>query len=203
MSSSILDMLSQQLGGDAVKQISRQLGAAERSTEKAISGALPMLVGALANNSRNADGANALAGALDRDHDGSILDDIGGFLGQGDAAAGAGAGILKHVLGGRQQTAANGLGKMSGLDGGSAGQLMAMLAPLVMGALGRQKRQANLDNTGLAGMLQGERERVQRKAPDAMGMLGSLIDADGDGDVKDDVARIGMSMLGKLFGGRR
>ena len=49
----------------------------------------------------------------------------------------------------------------------------------------------------------GERQRIERKAPEGMGALGALLDADGDGDVKDDVARIGMSVLGKLLGGRR
>jgi len=33
-------------------------------------------------------------------------------------------------------------------------------------------------------------------------MLSQILDADGDGDVTDDVARMGVSMLGKLFGGR-
>ncbi len=201
MSDSILEMISQQLGGDAVAQISRHLGADKGATGQAVTAALPMLVTALANNSKSGGGASALAGALDRDHDGSILDDLGGFLGQGDTSSGAG--ILKHVLGGRQQTAASGLGRMSGLDAGSAGQLLQMLAPVVMGALGKAKRQGGLDDSGLAGILQGERQRIERKAPEGMGALGALLDADGDGDVKDDVARIGMSMLGKFLGGRR
>lgn len=203
MSSSILDLLQQQLGGAAVGQISRQLGADQGATQNAIAGALPMLVTALANNSSKSGGAGALLSALDRDHDGSVLDDVAGFLGQGSAAQGAGAGILKHVLGGRQEAAANGISKASGLDAGSAGQLMAMLAPLVMGALGKARRQGNLDDNGLAGMLQGEREKVQKSAPAGMGMLTQILDSDGDGDITDDVAKMGMSMLGKFLGGRR
>lgn len=194
-------MLNQQLGGDAVSHLSRRLGADEATTRKAVAGALPMLVAALANNSSDSAGAGSLLGALDRDHDGSILDDVVGFLGQGDARGGEG--ILGHVLGGRQQTAAQGVSRMSGLDAGSAGQLLAMLAPLVMGALGRAQRQKQLDPTGLSEMLQGERRRVERAAPEGMGMLAQILDADGDGDVSDDVARLGVSMLGKLFGGRR
>jgi hypothetical protein len=33
--------------------------------------------------------------------------------------------------------------------------------------------------------------------------LERLLDADGDGDVMDDVAKIGGGLLGRLFGGRR
>jgi len=200
MSGSILDMLNQQLGGDAVAHLSRRLGADQATTQKAVAGALPMLVAALANNSADQRGASSLLGALDRDHDGSILDDVVGFLGQGSARGGED--ILGHVLGGRRGTAAQGVSRMSGLDAGSAGQLLAMLAPLVMGALGRAQRQNQLDHTGLSDMLQGERRRVERAAPEGMGMLSQILDADGDGDVTDDVARMGVSMLGKLFGGR-
>lgn len=198
---SILDLLDQQLGGDAVKTLSRRIGADEATTQRAVAGALPMLVTALANNSSDRHGASSLLGALDRDHDGSILDDVVGFLGQGDARGGES--ILGHVLGGRRQTAAEGVGRMSGLDAQSAGKLLAMLAPLVMGALGRARRHNDLDDSGVSDLLQGERRRVERAAPDGMGMLSQILDADGDGQVADDVARMGVSMLGKLFGGGR
>ena len=201
MSNSILDLLNQQLADrGAVTQLSRQLGGDEGTTQKAVAAALPMLVTALANNSTRSGGASALAGALDRDHDGSILDDIGGFLGQGNASPGAG--ILKHVLGARRETAANGLGRMSGLDSGSASQLMAMLAPLVMGALGKKQRQGGLNPSDLGGLLRQEQETAARQAPD-LGMLGSLLDRDGDGDIKDDVAKIGGSLLKNFLGRRR
>lgn len=199
---SLLEMLSQQLGSDAVQQISQQIGADPGSTSKAISGALPMLVTALDRNTNDAGGAQALAGALDRDHDGSILDDVVGFLGQGGNAS-MGAGILGHILGGRQQAGAqDAIGKMSGLNSGQVGQLLTMLAPLVLGALGKQKRQNGLDGGGLSDLLGQERQRAEAVNPGAMGMLGKLLDRDGDGQVGDELAQIGMGMLGKMFGGK-
>ena len=92
---SVLDGLMQQLDGDTMRQLSQQLGTDESTTTSAVGAALPVLMGALAKNASSTDGAAALAGALDRDHDGSMLGDIAGMLG-----GGAGAGILKHVLGG-------------------------------------------------------------------------------------------------------
>lgn len=200
---SLLEILSQQLGGDAIQQISRQVGADSDSTSKAVSGALPLLVAALAKNSSDTGGAQALAGALDRDHDGSILDDLGSFLGNGNTAVSKGDDILKHVLGGRRQGAESALGQMSGLDGQKIAQILSMLAPIVMGAVGRQQRQGGLGPNQIGEMLGGERRRAEQMEPGAMGMLGSLLDSDGDGDVKDDLARIGMGMLGKMLGGRR
>src|SRR5512139_3741993 len=144
---SLLDMIQKQLGGDAVNQISRQLGTDPSTAQTAIAAALPMLVGALARNAQDPSKAGALASALGR-HDGSVLDDVAGYLGRGDTSDGAV--ILGHVLGARQE---------AGLDPSQAGMLLSMLAPLVMGALGKAQREKGLDTGGLAGMLGGEQQR--------------------------------------------
>ena len=73
--------------------------------------AVPLLVGAMQRQAASPTGLDALAGALDRDHDGSILDDIGGFLGSG-GTVGRGAGILGHVLGARQDNVAASAGQV-------------------------------------------------------------------------------------------
>jgi hypothetical protein len=188
---SLLDMLQQRLGGDAVNQISGKLGTDPASTRTAIAAALPMLVGALARNAQDPGKAGALANALGR-HDGSVLDDVAGYLGRGDT--GDGDGILGHVLGGKKETVQTGLGQAAGLDPAKAGTLLAMLAPLVMGALGKAQREKGLDTGGLAGMLGSEQQRAADAAPGVMGMLSSFLDRDHDGSVMDDIG----GMLGKL-----
>ena len=188
---SLLDMLQQRLGGDAVDQISNKLGTDPATTQTAIAAALPMIVGALARNAQDPGKAGALANALGR-HDGSVLDDVAGYLGRGDT--GDGDGILGHVLGGKKETVQTGLGQAAGLDPAKAGTLLAMLAPLVMGALGKAQREKGLDTGGLAGMLGSEQQRAADAAPGVMGMLSSFLDRDHDGSVMDDIG----GMLGKL-----
>jgi len=197
---SLLDMLGEQLGGDALHQIGRQVGAHPEATSKAVSAALPMLISAMAKNTAHEKGAGSLLGALDRDHDGSILDDVAGFLGGGETSAGAG--ILGHVLGGRQAGVEQAIGKSSGLDAGQVGQILAMLAPVVMGALSRQRQQKGLDASGLAGLLTSERQRIETHHPHNSGILGQLLDSDGDGEIGDDLGKLGMGLLGSLFGGK-
>ena len=199
---SMLEMLSRQLGAGGIDQIAGQLGLGRDQTEKAVAGALPMLLGGVMRNSESSEGAASLLGALQKDHDGSILDDIGGFLGQGSGAADAGMGILKHVFGGRESSVENALAGSSGLDAGNMRQIMAMLAPLVLGMLGKNQRQGNLDVGGLTDLLGGERRVAEKKAPGAVNILGSLLDSDGDGSVTDDLAKLGGSLLGGLFGGK-
>lgn len=198
----MLEALSRQLGAGGIDQIANQLGIGRDQTERAVAGALPMLLGGLARNTQSSDGAAALLGALQKDHDGSVLDDIGGFLGRGSGAADAGMGILKHVFGGRESSVENALAGSSGLNGGQIRQIMAMLAPLVLGMLGKNQRRGGLDIGGLTDLLGGERRAAEKKAPGAVDLLGSLLDSDGDGEMTDDLAKIGGSLLGGLFGGK-
>lgn len=192
----MLDMLTSQLGTDGLRQISQQLGTDEETTGNAVSAAIPVLLGALAKNSAQPQGAQSLLGALDRDHDGSVLDDLAGFLQQPNQQDGNG--ILGHVLGGRRDRVERNVSQASGLDAASVSKLMTMLAPLVMGALGKARRQQNLDAGGLSDLLTNERVGLQRKNPQ-LGGLAQLLDADGDGQVADDVAKLGKKLLGGLF----
>lgn len=187
-------MLVGMLNSGEVQKLSSQLGADQASTQKAVSAAVPMLVSALARNASSTEGAEALLGALQRDHDGSVLQNVGTALGSG-ALGKDGAAILGHVLGGQQETVARGIGQASGLSADTTGQLLAMLAPLVMGGLGKTQRQEGLDAAGLASMLGGQ----QARANAGLGGLTALLDMDGDGDVTDDVVSLGSKLLGGLF----
>jgi hypothetical protein len=189
----LLDMLQQRLGSDAVNQISNRIGADPGTTGNAIDAALPLLISAMARNAGDTNQAQSLAQAVSDDHDGSILDDVPGYVGR--ASEKPGAGILRHVLGGRQQAVQQGLSQTTGLDAGKAGTLLTMLAPLVMGAIGRAKRENNLDAGGVSTLLTGEQEHLKQSAPGVMGALGRFLDQDNDGSVMDDVS----GLLGKAF----
>jgi hypothetical protein len=132
--------------------------------------------------------------ALVKDHDGSILNDLGGFL--GDPAAANGMGILTHILGGQQSTVTQGLAQGTGMEKGQVGQLLQIAAPLVMGALGQQQQQG-LDPGTLSAFLGGQQQKAQQANPDMMSTLNNLLDLDKDGSAMDDV----FGMVGKLFGG--
>jgi hypothetical protein len=194
---SLVDALMQQLGGGGLKQISGQIGADEQKTQSAVTMALPLIMGALARNSSQGDGAQSLSKALAKDHDGSILDNLAGFL--GNPSAGPGDGILRHALGEKRQSVESGLSKATGLDAGSVSKLLVTLAPVVMGMLGRQQREKQIDANGLAGLLNTERQQVERQGSQ-MGMIGSLLDSDGDGQIEIGEVIQKVSFFSKLFG---
>jgi hypothetical protein len=121
------------------------------------------------------------------------------MLGGGGASKAAnGAGILKHVFGSKENAVAGAVAEASGLDAGQAVKLLAMVAPLVMGAIGKTKKAQGLDAGSLANMLAGEKEQVAAKTQGLDGLMG-MLDSDGDGDVKDDVAKLGAGLLKNFF----
>ncbi len=180
-----------------LEAMARQIGAQPAQAENALGSILPILLGGLSKNSSNPQGAAALNSALEKDHDGGVLEDVMGFLGK--SAQGPGAGILKHVLGGRRANVEQAVGQGAGLQSGQVGQLLEMVAPLLMGALGKQKRQQGLDASGLASLLNQSTQQVQQREPKTMGLVGKLLDRDGDGRINDDLASMGMQLLGGLF----
>jgi hypothetical protein len=135
----ILAMVNEQLQGGGIDRIASQVGASPQQTQAAVQTALPALLAGLQRNSATPDGAASLLGALDRDHDGSVLDDLAGFLGSGPSPADARS--VDHIFGPKRPAVEDAVAQRSGLQAGQVMQILAMLAPLVLGALARSRRQ--------------------------------------------------------------
>ncbi|MCP4143273.1 MAG: DUF937 domain-containing protein [Chloroflexi bacterium] len=181
----LTQMLLQQLAGGGLSQISQQVGVDEGAAGSVLSTAMPLLVSALANNASDPTQAQSLHQALGNDHDGSILNDLGGFL--GDPQSANGAGILGHVLGGQQSMVTQTLADNTGMDSGQAGSLLEIAAPLVMGALGQQQQQQGLDTDGLADFLGGQQQSIDAANPMISSILTTFLDKDKDGSFLDDL----------------
>ncbi|MDO5087191.1 MAG: DUF937 domain-containing protein [Comamonadaceae bacterium] len=218
MARTLADDLFSQLQGLPMQQMAQQLGADPAQLSQAVGAALPMMLGALGRNAQEPAGAQALFGALQRDHATATpaagMPDMGGLLGSvlGGVFGGGGqvasppsrqldaGGILGHIFGGAQPRAEAGLGQASGLSSGQAGQLLKMLAPLVMAFLASRVRAGQLDAGGLGNVLGQERTRVQQQGGLAGGLLTSVLDQNGDGQLDmGDLVKLG----GSLLGGRR
>jgi hypothetical protein len=196
--SDLLGSLMGQLRGGGIEQIGRSVGLDSGDVSKVLAGAMPAILAGLTRNTSSSAGAAGLLDALDRNHDGSVLDDVMGYLGGGGNLA-DGAGILGHVLGGRQAHVEKAISASSGVDPASVGKILAMVAPLLMGALGKAKRDQGLDASGLAAVLGQQQKIVSRASPSAVDLFSKILDSDGDGDPMDDVVKMGSGLLGGLF----
>jgi len=150
---SLVDSLMEQLQQKgAIDQIAGKLGVAPGQANTAVSAAIPAILAGLAKNTQKPEGAAALAGALEKDHDGSILDDDHYFDAYQEKK---GDKILGHVFGEKAPAVETQVSALGGLGGGQGADLLKMLAPLVMGYLGKQKSSGGLDVSALSQILGG------------------------------------------------
>ncbi len=186
-----------QLDSSQIEAIAAQLGVDPAQAQGAIQQAMPLLLGGLARNAATPDGAGALHNALG-DHAGNDIGSLlGGMLGGGGPQAGLGGGmaILGHIFGARRDQASQGLGQASGLGAANAGQLLAILAPIVMSVLGNMSQRQGMSASGLGGVLGEEHQRMAQGGEG--GLLGAVFDQDGDGQLGlGDLLKIGEGMLG-------
>lgn len=198
------DLLSQ-LQGAPLQQIASQLGATPQQTTSAVGAALPLLLGTLGRNASQPQGAQALFGALQKDHAGMDLGSVlGAVLGGGgqqqNPIAAAGPAILGHIFGSSQPRAQQGLGQATGLNSNQASQLLALLAPIVLSFLANRSKQQGLDAGSLGQALGQERKQIEQQSGMG-GLLGAVLDQDGDGQLGiGDLLKIGGDFLG---GGKR
>lgn len=190
---SLEDLLGQQHGNEVVNQMSSNLGANQSTIQSAIQMALPMILSGLANNAAQPQGAQQLDQALQQNHDGGILNDLGSYIGNPNSSDGLG--ILGHIFGSRQGAVAQQVSQNSGLSLGQTAQLLITLAPIVMGFLGQKKQQQNLDAGGLSSMLQGQQQQMQASGNPMMDMISGLLDKNHDGSAMDDLATMASSYL--------
>lgn len=199
--SSLLELVSQQLDDTRIAQISQAIGADEAKTRHALGAALPTMVEMLSRNAADDRAAEQIHAAVSRDHDGSILDQLGPLLtgGQQGSMLSMGEAILRHMFGAKQPNVENGLGKLSGLDSATIAKLLAILAPIVLGALGRKQREENIRPSDLGGYLRKQGESITQQAPQGTSFIGRMLDQDGDGDFDvNDALKMGMNwLLGK------
>lgn len=174
---SLIEGLAGALGGETLGQLAGALGTDNELAGKAIAAALPAIMGGLARNSREPTGAGALLNAINTDHNGSILDNLGSIFGGNDNSDGDK--ILGHVLGNGRPRVEQQVAASSGMSSELVKRLLPMLAPIVLGYIGRRMSNAQSDASILGALLNNEREEVKR----ADGGLGGLLDLlDGDDD---------------------
>tara|TARA_R110001583_G_scaffold119171_1_gene270533 strand:- start:1634 stop:2272 length:639 start_codon:yes stop_codon:yes gene_type:complete len=211
--SGILDLLNSDLGKTIISGVAGQTNQPKNKTQDVLTMALPVLMAAMKRNAASPQGAEGLLSAINSKHDGSILDNLGGLFGGGvdDNVMTDGEKILGHVLGGKQQRVEKTLGAKAGMDASSVAQILKVAAPILMGVLGNQAKQQNVSSpSGIEGLLGG---LLKGNSPQQeQSFLESILDADGDGSVIDDVAGMVLGgnkkkgglggLLGGLFGGK-
>ena len=201
---SILDLLNSQTGKQLINKASNQTSENKQQVSSVLGMALPLLLGAMKKNASDPKGAESLDRALQSEkHNGDVLNNLENE--NPDALSSEGNKILGHILGSKQGGIAKTIAGALNTDENSVNSILKMAAPVVMGVLGQQKRKDNVGASGLTGLLSSV---MGSNNSHDQSLIETLLDADGDGSVIDDVAGMiwggkkGGSFLGGMFGGK-
>ncbi len=184
---SLTDLLSGSLTPDNIAAIASRMGVDNAQAKKALWVALPALINGLKKNSETPEGAEALSNALDAhgNDDENIVDVVtNGRANKGDK-------IAAHILSSSTSDIISSIAEKAGLDSAKAGSLLEGLGPVVMGALGKTKKNQNLSASDLSSLLSSEAGSFAKIA-------GKFFDQDGDGDFDlNDGLKLAMNFLKK------
>jgi hypothetical protein len=204
---SILDLLNTQMGEELVKKASSKTSEDKGKITSALGMALPLILGAMKRNTKDPEGAENLDKALQSEkHNGDVLNNLEDK--DAEELTGEGSKILNHVLGSRQSGISKTIAGALNMDESSVNKILEMAAPVIMGLLGQQKRKDNVGASGLSGLLGSV---MGSNSSHDQSLVETLLDADGDGSVIDDVAGMvlggkkgkkGGSLLGGMLGGK-
>lgn len=193
----------------ALQQVASQFGLDESQAGGAVKALLPAISGGLKRNTQQEGGLQALMGALQGGSHERYLDEPV-TLGQPESVM-DGNNILGHLLGSKDMSrqVASSAAQKTGLDGGLLKQMLPVVAAMAMGSLSKQSKQPDIASAlmgalagggqsqassglgGLVGSLLGGNKQ-QSQSSGALGMLGGLLDADGDGNAMDDILNMVM-----------
>lgn len=193
---SLFTGLLSQLGDQGVEKIAQSAGINSDTAKTILKQAGPLLTAKIAKNAQEQSGLESLDKALES-HDASVFDSIDDIVDPNVDTKGSK--ILNHVLGSSGSTAlASVLGAKNGTDQNTTGKILEMVAPLVLGQLGAEKKSQGLDTAGLQDMLSQKKENIESSGDSMfMELAKNFIDQDNDGSVVDDLMGMASSFLNK------
>ena len=193
---SLIDLITGNTGNQVAEQAEKKFGISKGQIIALLAVAAPLIISYLRNKSQDANEAEALNNALDKDHDGSILNNPTSAV----EREAEGNSILDHIFGGEKATVENQLSQNTGISMDKIGPILAMLAPVIMGYIGQQK-QVNGVNAGglgdlLGGILGGAQQQTQQSNDPLSSILGSVL----GGATQQSGGGLG-DLLGSVLGG--
>lgn len=195
---SLIDLLTGNTGNQVAEKAETKFGISKNQIIALLAVATPLVISYLRNKSQDNKEAEALNSALEKDHDGSILDDTS----QLEARQNEGGSILSHIFGNEKSTVENQLSQNTGISIDKIGPILAMLAPVIMGYIGKEKQQNNVGAGGLGdllgGILGGAQTQAQQQHSNPLNdILGSVLgggQSQSSGNPLNDI-------LGSVLGG--
>lgn len=198
---SLIDLITGNAGNQVASDAENKFGISKNQVIALLAVAAPLVISYLRKKSQESPKeADALNNALDKDHDGSILNDPA----QATAREAEGGSILDHIFGGQKSQVENQLSQNTGISMDKIGPILGMLAPLIMGYIGQQRKDNNVTSGGglgdlLGGILGNAQNQAQAQTSNPLNdILGSVL---GGGQQQQSSGNPLNDLLGSVLGG--
>ncbi len=179
---------------DAMKMLGSKVGLDKNTSKNAISSIAQLLTGKLADNASTKEGSEELLRALEKHRNGGVLNKVEDLVNDDVDTDTEGEKIVDHILGDKKENAIMSMAKNLNIDSGTIMKLLPMVAPMVMGALGKAKEEEKVDSNGLSSMLSSVSKTLSNNkgfAAMTAGLIGN--------QVKDSLLKKAKSAIFKKF----
>ena len=183
MAQNIISLLQSLLNDNLLGKISGLLGENKSGVTSAVGSALPSILLGLMQKGSEPNGAASLIKMLQEGkHDGGILDNLGNVLGGGTASKdfiSSGKNLFGSLFGDKAGGITDLIAAASGISKNASSSLLGMLAPIVMGFLGKTlKAQGGLNPAGLTNLLLGQKDFIKSALPSGLTQLMGVTNLD-------------------------
>lgn len=163
MYGNILSLITQFLTPDVVARMAQSAGISDRAVaQKAVGAAVPAILSGLAGLASKPDGARQIADMIAR-QPADMLGKVASIAGGTAQLADPGKSMLTSLLGtGALASIAGGIARFAGIDETSMRSLLGMIAPAVLGVLGRE---AGSEPSGIAKLLTSQKDAFAAAMP--------------------------------------
>ncbi len=173
MALNLIDLTKDYLTPDVLSKVAGLAGEPLAATQKAMDATVPSLAGIACNQASTPGGASKILGLVSSSGLGpGVLKNFSGALSGGSATDGllkTGANLLHGLLGDRVGDVAGVIADTSGVHPSSANKILAMLAPLFFGLLGKQVSSGGMSAANLPSLLASHRDSILQSAPAGLG----------------------------------
>ena len=190
MSVNFLDLIKSQLtSGNTLDLMSGFLGESPAATKSGLGAALPAILSSVIKSGSTTEGAGNLLNLIKNGgYDGSAMGNLAGLLGGGkatDSFLSGGSSLITTLLGNSAGTISNIIGGLSGMKSGSVSSMLSMVAPLIMGMIGKHTSASGMGASGLSSLLSSQASTVNAALP---AQLSNVL---GYANTSNDVKRVG------------
>ncbi len=162
MPSNLIDSVKSFITPDLISKASSYLGENTDNVSKAITGAVPAVISGIIGRVESGDVSGVLNNAKDALNN-NVLGNASALLSGG--AASTGSTLVNNLFGSQTNNVVNALASHSGIKTSSAGSILSMIVPLILGVLGKHATDNNLSSGGLSAFLSEQKSGILSMLP--------------------------------------